>query len=167
MELIREIKDKDIGEKPRKVSKFKERKAVRAILFDNNKNVAIMNVAKFSYHKIPGGGVEQGEDLQEALKREIKEEAGATAKVIRELGRITEERTHYQLKQESLCFIAEVISKGETEYTKKEKAHGFSVSWVPLDKAISLFEADHPEDYGAKFMHLRDLTFLKEARKKL
>jgi len=167
MEIIRTITDKDIGEKPRPVSKFNERKAARAILFNKNKEVAIMTVAKFAYHKIPGGGVEEGEDLKTALEREIKEEAGATAKVTGELGRILETRTEYPLKQESFCFIAEAINIGKPEFTDKEKEQGFSVSWMPINEAIKVFEKETPIEYSAKFMHLRDLCFLQEAKKRL
>ncbi|MEK6898621.1 MAG: NUDIX domain-containing protein [Nanoarchaeota archaeon] len=142
-----------------------ERKAVRAILFNNNKEVAVMNVAENNYHKIPGGGVEDGEDLQMALIREIKEEAGATARVITELGRIIEKRTKYSFKQESFCFIAEALTISVPEFTDDEKKAGFSISWMPLEKAINLFEKERPEEYSAKFMHFRDLCFLMEAKK--
>ena len=35
------------------------------------------------YNKLPGGGIEQGENLYEALDREIMEEVGTTIKNIR------------------------------------------------------------------------------------
>jgi hypothetical protein len=36
---------------------------------------------------------------------------------------------------------------------------------MPIDKAIELFKDHMPEDYTAKFIRLRDYTFLSEAKK--
>lgn len=52
-------------------------KRVRAIIIDNGE-IALMKRVKGgkTYYVIPGGGVEEGEDLAQALHREIKEELG-------------------------------------------------------------------------------------------
>ncbi len=34
------------------------RQAVRVVLLDSNRQVAIINVQKFGYYKIPGGGID-------------------------------------------------------------------------------------------------------------
>lgn len=51
-----------------------ERTAVRAILYQDGKLLLVSS--KEGDYKFPGGGIEQGETAQEALKREVWEETG-------------------------------------------------------------------------------------------
>jgi hypothetical protein len=47
-----------------------------------------------------------------------------------------------------------------------ERADGFEPVWMSLEEAIKTLESEVGiEDYTAKFMCLRDLTFLKEVNK--
>jgi 8-oxo-dGTP diphosphatase len=163
MKLIASLTDKDVGEKAVRVDKFVDRKAVRAVIFDKEGKVAIMKVEKEGAYKIPGGGVDEGESLIDALKREVEEESGASIKNIKELGRIVEERTVYPLRQESFCYTADVVSVGKTSFTKNEKNAGFSVLWMSTNDAIKAFESVVPNKYKAKFVSKREFIILKEA----
>ena len=71
MKLISEVQLEEFEDK----SNIRLREAVRAIVLRNGK-IAILYVSKENYHKLPGGGIEQGENLQEALEREIMEGEG-------------------------------------------------------------------------------------------
>lgn len=42
--------------------------------------------SEYGYIDFPGGGVEEGEDIEEALKREVFEEAGAIVNDLKEVG---------------------------------------------------------------------------------
>ena len=82
----------------------------------------LFSLYKLNYYKLPGGGVEEGEDLQIALKRECKEEIGCNVEIIREVGQINEYRKMFNIKQISFCFLAKVVGgKGEPELTEGEK----------------------------------------------
>jgi ADP-ribose pyrophosphatase YjhB (NUDIX family) len=161
MELLGEIKD---NEYPEDKSILEIRHASRAIIFDENNLISILFVARHNYHKLPGGGIEEGESRVDALLREIKEEAGCEMEVTSELGEVLEFRSKWNLKQISFCYLGKVISKGEPNFTEKELKNGFQLIWVSLAEAISRLEKDKPEDYEGGFIQKRDLILLKKAK---
>jgi 8-oxo-dGTP pyrophosphatase MutT (NUDIX family) len=160
MELLLEIKDKEI---PANKS-HKTREASRAVLFDNDNLVPVLFVANEHYHKIPGGGIDDGEDQKQALIREVFEETGSTIEVTGEVGKIVEFRSEFNLLQTSYCYVGKVISKGQPEFTEDEVSHGFKLAWLPLDEAINAIANDKPTDYEGSFIQKRDLRFLQKAQ---
>jgi 8-oxo-dGTP diphosphatase len=163
MELLATLTDEQLGMQSPEFSKKETRTAVRAVLIDADGRVTIINVEKNSYNKIPGGGVEQGEDYEQTLLREIREEAGCEATIDCEVGEIIEERAAYGLYQRSLCYIARVKEKGIPMYEQSEIDEGFSIGWHDMNEAITIFERTKPTEYSARFMHTRDHIFLKHA----
>ena len=107
MELLKEIKDKDYPNN----TTLKIRKASRAILLDENELVPLLFVSKYNYHKLPGGGIDEGEDKIQALIRECLEEVGSKIEVNGEIGKIIEFRSKWDLKQTSYCYYGKIISK--------------------------------------------------------
>jgi len=167
MKLLKTISNKDFGTEGVDESNLRFREAARAVIIDRNNNVAIISVTNGSYHKIPGGGIEQGEDAKLALMREAKEEAGVDIEIIGEVGSILEFRDG--LKQYSYCYLANVVGKiNQPEFTKSEQRDGFSApEWLPIAEAVDIFSNDKPTFLRAQFMSLRDGTFIKEASKLL
>lgn len=165
MKLIKELTNKDVGLKNKKVSEYRVRKAARAVVFDKQGKVAILHASKHDYHKIAGGGIESGENIRVALAREIYEETGCTAVVKDEVGIIIEYRDTIKLLQISYCYVAYVKKHGEPHFTKSEKDEGFELEWFSVDEALKKFKKDNLSTYGAKFMSTRDSIFLKEAKK--
>ena len=167
MQLLKTIKHSDLFSpyNPEDKEETKNRKAARAVVFDSENKIAILKVANHNYHKLPGGGVEEGEDLAGALEREAMEEIGCKISVTGELGKIIEHRDKWNLKQESYCYLARVVGeKGQPDFTEEEIAGGFSIVWVSLDEAIETLKKDEPNDYEGKFIRVRDLCFLEEAK---
>ena len=166
MKLITTITDREINGKEVKFEgTYSLRSAVRAIVFNSNNKIAILNAKKYEFHKLPGGGIEKGENKDKALERELQEEIGCKVKIIKEVGKIIEIKNKYGQKQDSFCYITKVISRGSSNLTKEEKEDlGIEIEWFTIKEAISLFEKDNPSDYTAKFIRYRDLTFLKEAK---
>ena len=117
MELLKGIKDKEF---PEDKSTLKIRGASRAILFDEDNLIPLLFVAKYNYHKFPGGGIDEGEDKTQALVRECLEEVGSEIKVNGEIGKIIEFRSKWDLKQISYCYYGKIISKDAPDFTEKE-----------------------------------------------
>jgi len=162
MKLLKVIRNSDVGF-PNKKLKYRTRKAARAVLFDKNK-IAILYASKYNYHKLPGGGVKEKENIKKALARELMEETGCTARIRAEVGKIIEYRDKFKLKQISYCYVAEVIKKkNKTAFTKDEKAEGFKLRWMRFSNAIKAIEKSRSEMYKNKFMTTRDLMFLRKA----
>lgn len=169
MKLLRTLKNEDFGFDPIDETKLVERNAARAVVLNDKNEVAIIPVKKENsfYHKIPGGGIENGEDIEVALKREVLEELGGEIEIIDEIGEILEFRA--PIKQISYCYLARLASKISSQnLTDFEKNLGFEqAEWLPIDEAIKTFEKDKPKSYHAVFMSFRDKIFLEEAMKYL
>lgn len=143
------------------------RNAVRLILKNNEGKIALIYSDKHCHHKLPGGGIEEGESFETAAKREAKEEVGCNVIFKNEPGfSIIEIRNQFAQKQISTLFFADIIgSIGNQELTESEINDGFHKPiWVSIDDAIKLLEQDKPATYIGKFMHARDLTFLKRTK---
>ncbi len=161
MEKILELRDENVGFETTSNVNYKTRTASRAVLKKGNL-IALLNVSKHCYYKLPGGGVEKGETLEDALQREVWEETGCTFKTLKEIGEIVEHRSKLKIVQTSHCFLAEVVSDGEPHFTQKEINDGFKLEWVMLEKAIELLKKSTPDTYDGKFIVKRDLKFLCE-----
>jgi 8-oxo-dGTP diphosphatase len=165
METLRTITDDDFNLQRNYPKEFKNRESARAVVFNKNYEVVVLYSSKYAYHKLPGGGVEEGEEIHTTLEREMLEEIGCSINVINELGKIIEYRDEHELKHVSFCFLGKLLEfKQDPEHTLDELEHEFEIKWVKLDEAISLFEKDNPSIYAGKFMVLRDKTFLEKAK---
>ena len=164
MKLLLEIRDEDFGLSTKK-TEMKIREAARAIALKDNK-IALLFVSKDGrYHKLPGGGIEQGESIEEALFREMREETGCKIKITSELGKIVEHRTHFGVLQTSYCYVAKVMEEGTPDFDEGEIAAGYKLEWASLEDAINILKKERHETYDGKFIGRRDIMFLEEAKK--
>lgn len=165
MELLKEFHDKDVGVEEQKGVKYISRKATRAVVFNEEGKIALLFVSKNNFHKIPGGGIDEGEDIKNALAREVMEEVGCTIDINGEVGIIVEYRSKFEQVQTSYCFLAKVNeNKEKCSFTDWELSYEFKLKWVDLDEAIKLIENDKPTSYAGRFIVRRDLLFLKKAK---
>ncbi len=162
MQVLKIINPENIDEKG--IIGWQHREAARAVVFDNENRIGLLNVKRYPYYKLPGGGVEESETIEIALDRECKEELGVEIKVIKEIGSIIEYRAKWKLCQISYCFLAKINSeKGIPNFTDKEKAEIFEIVWAEPREALKLISSKQTSDYEGKFIGERDFCFLKKA----
>ena len=133
MEHIKTINLENVSENETK--SYKIREAARAVVFDTNGLVALLHATKNFYYKLPGGGMEKGETMEEALDRECVEEIGCHCKITRELGITTEYCKQFELVKISYCYLAEIVGeKGNPKLEASEIEEGFET--VPSREGI-------------------------------
>lgn len=165
MELLGEFFEKDADIIPDEGACYHLRKAARAVVFNHAGEVALIFVAQHGYHKLPGGGVERGEDLETALRREVREEIGGGIEIRAALGVVIEYRDQSELLQISYGFLADLIGDpAAVALTVEEKSRGFELGWVSMDYALQIMQSDTPADDVGHFIKQRDLLFLRKAQ---
>lgn len=128
-----------------------KRPSVRGIILKNGK-IAMMHSLKFDYYKLPGGGIEEGEALEDTLVREVREESGLVVKAasIQEFGfvrRIEKGKIEDIFIQDNyyyLCDVEEMVIAQQLEDYEEEEQ--FTLEWVTPAKAIAVNQnANHGE----------------------
>lgn len=163
MKFLRTINPRNVT--PEEITGYSFRTAARAIVFDGQGLIALLHVARDGYYKLPGGGVEEGEDMVAGLKRECLEEIGCEIEITGEVGSTIEYWKEDVEKQTSYCYLAKLVGeKGEPNFTEPEKERNFEAIWVTYDEALELFRQSQPTQFEGEYIKPRDLTFLEEAK---
>lgn len=103
-----------------------DRKIVRAIVFDDQENYYFVRAkrdddfGKATLIETSGGGVEAGEDLETALKRELKEELGAEVEIMHKMGIVSDYYNLIHRHNINNYYLCKVTSFGEKHLTKDE-----------------------------------------------
>ena len=171
---IAEISDADLGfNDPRDDDTTEVRFCVRILLANDKGEVCVIKSEKYGYLQNPGGGIEESENIEEALRREAEEETGYLIKDIVPLGYLIENRQDKRNKYSwgktiSYVFAANVAGPGEINYTEGEALEGFVPYWINLDELISIYEQNEgkKENYTGAFANRRDLMTAKYYRDK-
>ena len=103
-----------------------DRKIVRAIVFDDQENYYFVRAkrdddfGKATLIETSGGGVEAGEDLETALKRELEEELGAEVEIMHKIGIVSDYYNLIHRHNINNYYLCKVTSFGEKHLTKDE-----------------------------------------------
>lgn len=111
-----------------------------------------------------GGGVEEGEELQDAIKRELKEELGVKVDVICKIGVVSDYYNLIHRHNINNYFLCKVESFGEKELTEDE-INNFHLSTLKLsyEEAIREYEYRSNTRLG-KLIANRELPVLHRAK---
>ncbi|KAK3294257.1 NUDIX domain-containing protein [Chaetomium fimeti] len=145
---------------------YTERSAVRVIVTSSDggdSRVVLVKARKENYYKLPGGGVDEGEDYQKAAEREVLEETGFHVSVEGEYFATTEEFRN-DLHQISYCYRARLLDEaGKPNLTEEELADGLSHEWVPVENALQIMLSVEPTSELGLYIKERDMFLLAEA----
>jgi 8-oxo-dGTP diphosphatase len=169
MEILAEISDKTLGLSEFEIlgKNYELKKTARAILKNNDGLIGVQHLVNDSVHKLPGGGVEEGETIEEALHRELREEVGCTATVDREIGITIEYREKHKLIQIGYCYEVTLIEfVGEPTLEEDERISGLTMLWTTPEDAMTRMRADVPNTYQGAFITKRELAFIEAYLKK-
>jgi 8-oxo-dGTP diphosphatase len=145
----------------------KVKPAARVVLFDDQDKTPIIDVRSGEYYKIPGGGIDNGESLEQAAKRETLEETGCEVKILEKIGKqeFIDPDSKYNMIYHSVCYLAKKIGEvNSPSFDDWEKSNDFKLIWVTYDEAVKLFESSKTKDPFGREINKRDLEFLKKGR---
>ncbi|MCA9355024.1 NUDIX domain-containing protein [Candidatus Kaiserbacteria bacterium] len=166
MKILAEISEKSLGltgDCERLGSDYELRKSARVILLNKKGEMAVQYLSNYGFHKLPGGGVDAGETIEEALKREALEEVGCDCEIVREVGMTIEYRNKYQLLHISYCFVANMVGEvGQTKLEEGEIEEGQETLWMPPAIAFEKMKKDKPGKFEGHFILERETSFLDE-----
>lgn len=154
---------------------FENRVTGKAIVFDDDNNVALVGTKVNYFYLLPGGGVDPSESIETGIIRECLEEIGCNVELKMPIGTIDDYRNRDKKHCINYCYTAKLVGeKGKLTLTEDEKKNGLHVIWTSLDEAIKILEKEVDQlkrgevtFYNTGFNILRDSLFLKEAKKLL
>ena len=162
MKLICELNDKIVLGKEGMSAKA-PRITARAIVKNRDGLYAVMYADKFKLHSLPGGGVEGGEDVLTALRREVYEETGCICDEIQELGIVAENRASLDYTQINHYFVVTTThTPGKNHLTEAEQDCRTMVKWVTFHELVRLINEQEFDRVQGKYLKARDVAALRE-----
>ena len=165
MKQICELNDKIILGRDG-LSSMAPRLTARAIVKNQDGLYAVMYADKFKLHSLSGGGVEDGEDVLTALRREVYEETGCVCDEIQELGIVAENRASLDYTQINYYFVVTTThTPGENHLTESEQDSRTIVKWETFDEMVRLINEQEFDRVQGKYLKARDVAALREYAK--
>lgn len=104
--------------------------------------ILAMHDDRSPYYYLPGGRVSMGETAEHAVMREVREELGITAKIVRPLwlnqAFFTEDVDHLHYHELCIYFLMDIagtdlLARGE-RFTSKEGSRTHTFEWLKFDR---------------------------------
>ena len=140
----------------------KTRDGSRAIIVNDGK-ILLTHELQSGWWLIPGGGLEEGENPETCVIREVEEETGLIVRPLRQFLVMNEYYEEYRYT--GYFFVCEVTGNGQMKLTDAEKRRGVQPEWIPLREAIDIFSkhesyAEESEEkrgsYQREYLALRE-----------
>ncbi|MBE5804714.1 MAG: NUDIX domain-containing protein [Clostridiales bacterium] len=161
MRTLAELTDQNVLGLPG-TSTARPRLTARAVVRRDDGLYAVMYTGKYDIYMLPGGGVDEDECIEDALRREIAEETGCECREIVPLGLVKENRAHADYTQIS-CYYAVSTAGARTgnRLTPEEISNGITLRWHTLEEILRLIGDPVHEVFQRRFLQARDMAALK------
>lgn len=150
---------------------YADRNTGKAIMIDSERKICLIGNNQNDFLELPGGGIDDGENIGEGVIRECLEETGYKVVLKSEVGSIDDYRPRDKKHCINFCYVVSVVGeKGEVSHTEDESNIGMYTKWVDVKTAIDIFRKQEKDlkkgkvtFYNTGFNILRDRKFLEEA----
>lgn len=147
-----------------------DRQIVRAIVLDDEGYFYFVRVDRDDDFgravciETAGGGVEDGENLEIAIHRELEEELGASVEVLCKIGVVSDYYNLIHRHNINNYYLCRAVSFGEKHMTEDE-IHSFHLSTLKLtyEEAVAEYERCRQTPLG-RIICKRELPILKRAK---
>ena len=147
-----------------------DRVIVRAIVTDDEGYFYFVRVrrddafGRATLIETSGGGVEDGEELSEAIRRELKEELGAQVEILCRIGMVSDCYNLIHRRNINHYFLCRAISFGE-KHLMQDEIEDFHLSTLRLryDEAVGEYERRADTPLGRLLLN-RELPVLRRAK---
>lgn len=153
-----------------KNKKNRPRAVVGVFIFNENDELFMMKTVQWgNKYAVPGGGLENGETLEEAGIREVKEETNIDIKDLEYVGFTNAYDINEELKKEDnhLIFF-DLIARVKGNLKIKLNKEGTKYKWLKIDDWIKRGKDFFPHKYELKILkNIRDKNYGYEYKYKL
>jgi len=140
MKLLKELIHPELTSRDGRVLR---RHAARGIVLRGDR-ILLLFTERYNDFSLPGGGIDEGEDIIVALKRELEEETGAQDVQVKEhYGFIEEYRPYWKpqfdlMHMTSHFFLCDVAPElADARMESHEVANGMKPVWMPVSEAVN------------------------------
>ena len=147
-----------------------DRQVVRAIVVDEDDNFYFVRAdrdddfGKAVFIETSGGGVENGEELETAILRELKEELGVEAEILCKIGVVSDYYNLIHRHNINNYYLCRAVSFGEKSLTEdEENAFHLSTLKMSFDEAVEEYEKCRNSRLG-RIIYNREMPILLHAK---
>ena len=147
-----------------------DRTIVRAIVIDDEENYYFTRInrddmfGKATLIETSGGGVEKDEDLETAIRRELKEELGANVDILCKIGVVNDYYNLINRHNINNYYLCKVVSFGDKHLTKDEvEAFHLTTLKLKYKDALAEYQKCRNTPLG-RLIANREIPVLKRAR---
>ncbi len=135
------------------------RRGCRGLIIRDGK-ILLSHEMNTDVYMSPGGGLEQGETLEECVVREFGEETGYEVKVVSPF--VTVHEYCFETMYENNYFICEVIGETCRKLTNIEIERGLVAEWVDIDVALEIFATYPTKTEDIMSLYRREFTVINK-----